>query len=65
MKLPGRAWLQFEVSPSGAGSMIQQTAVFEPPGLAGLLYWYTLFPVHDLIFKGMLRGIARAAVVTK
>lgn len=61
MKLPGRAWLQFEVSPTDEGSSIRQTAVFDPHGLAGLLYWYALYPVHGLIFGGMLRGIARAA----
>ena len=61
MKVPGRAWLQFEVSPSGSGSEIRQTAIFEPHGLAGLLYWYALLPVHGLIFGGMLRGIAREA----
>ena len=61
MKLPGRAWLQFEISPSSTGSVIRQTAVFEPHGLTGLLYWYALYPVHGLIFGGMLRGIARAA----
>ena len=61
MKLPGRAWLQFEISPSAKGSVIRQTAVFEPRGLLGLLYWYALYPVHGLIFGGMLRGIARAA----
>jgi uncharacterized protein YbjT (DUF2867 family) len=61
MKLPGRAWLQFEVSESSAGSTIRQTAVFDPHGLAGLLYWYALYPVHGLIFGGMLRGIAHAA----
>ena len=61
MKVPGRAWLQFEVSGSGGQSVIRQTAVFEPHGLAGLLYWYALYPVHSLIFGGMLREIARAA----
>ena len=61
MKLPGRAWLQFEVAPGGTGSVIRQTAVFEPHGVTGLLYWYALYPVHGLIFGGMLRGIARAA----
>jgi len=61
MKLPGRAWLQFEVTPSATGSVIRQTAVFEPRGLMGLVYWYALYPVHGLIFGGMLRGIARAA----
>jgi uncharacterized protein YbjT (DUF2867 family) len=60
MKVPGRAWLQFEVSGDGAGSVIRQTAIFEPRGLAGLAYWYALFPVHGLIFGGMLRNIAAA-----
>ncbi len=61
MKVPGRAWLQFEVSRSGTGSCIRQTAIFEPHGLGGLLYWYALLPVHGLIFGGMLRAIARAS----
>lgn len=63
MKVPGRAWLQFEVCSSGTGSTIRQTAIFEPRGLAGLLYWYALLPVHGLIFGGMLRGIAKAGAV--
>jgi len=58
MKVPGRAWLQFEVTGDGSTSTIRQTAVFEPRGVAGLLYWYSLYPVHALIFRGMLRGIA-------
>ena len=61
MKLPGRAWLQFEVEPNSAGSVIRQTAIFDPAGLAGLMYWYALFPVHKWIFAGMLRKIAAAA----
>ena len=63
MKVPGRAWLQFEVEPAEAGSRITQTAVFDPLGLAGLLYWYGLYPIHWLIFRGMLRGIARRALL--
>ena len=62
MKVPGRAWLQFEVTPETQGSSIRQTAVFDPAGLAGLLYWYALYPVHRWIFAGMLREIARQAV---
>ena len=61
MKVPGRAWLQFEVSGEGDRSVIRQTALFEPRGLAGLAYWYALYPIHNLIFAGMLRGIATAA----
>jgi len=63
MKLPGRAWLQFEVQPddSGHGSTITQTAIFDPTGLVGPLYWYALWPMHQFVFAGMLKGIARAA----
>jgi uncharacterized protein YbjT (DUF2867 family) len=59
MKLPGRAWLQFEVDEDELGTIIRQTAVFDPVGLFGLVYWYALFPVHSLVFAGMLRGIVR------
>jgi uncharacterized protein YbjT (DUF2867 family) len=59
MRLPGRAWLQFEVTPLGqARAEIRQTAIFDPAGLLGLLYWYGLYPLHALIFKGMLQAIA-------
>lgn len=61
MRVPGRAWLQFEVSGDERESHIRQTALFEPRGLAGLAYWYALYPVHGFVFGGMLRGIARAA----
>jgi uncharacterized protein YbjT (DUF2867 family) len=60
MKLPGRAWLQFEVDEDDIGTIIRQTAIFDPIGLFGLLYWYALFPVHSLIFRGMLRRIVKA-----
>ncbi|HVB99217.1 MAG TPA: DUF2867 domain-containing protein [Candidatus Dormibacteraeota bacterium] len=62
MKLPGRAWLQFELAPDPAGTSIRQTAIFDPLGVSGLLYWYGLYPAHRLIFAGMLRGIAAAAI---
>jgi uncharacterized protein YbjT (DUF2867 family) len=58
MKLPGRAWLEFEVEPEPSGSTIRQTAIFDPIGLAGLIYWYVLYPLHQLVFAGMLRRIA-------
>jgi len=61
MKLPGRAWLQFEVEEDGQGSIIRQSSIFDPVGLLGLLYWYGLYPLHSLVFAGMLRVIAEAA----
>lgn len=60
MKLPGRAWLQFEVTGDHAGATIRQTAIFDPVGIFGLLYWYALYPLHELVFAGMLRGIVKA-----
>jgi len=61
MRLPGRAWLEFEVEPEPGGARIRQTAQFDPVGVQGLAYWYGIFPLHALVFRGMLRGIARAA----
>ena len=61
MRLPGRAWLQFEVDGDENGSTVRQTAIFDPSGLAGLLYWYALLPVHLFVFRGMLTGIAAEA----
>jgi uncharacterized protein YbjT (DUF2867 family) len=61
MRLPGRAWLDFEVAGDGAGSTIRQTAIFDPVGLAGLAYWYGVYPLHRLVFAGMLRAIGEAA----
>ena len=60
MKLPGRAWLEFEVEPHGKTSVIRQTAIFDPMGLAGLAYWYGLYPLHRLVFAKMLSRIAEA-----
>jgi uncharacterized protein YbjT (DUF2867 family) len=60
MKLPGRAWLQFEVEEGDGGCVVRQTALFDPVGLAGLLYWDGIYPLHALIFRGMFRGIIRA-----
>jgi hypothetical protein len=62
MKVPGRAWLEFEVVPAADGAFVHQTAMFEPIGLPGLLYWYALAPVHALVFGGLLRAIARRAL---
>jgi uncharacterized protein YbjT (DUF2867 family) len=67
MKVPGRAWLQFEAHPiaGGAGEAQQcrfvQTAYFAPKGLGGLLYWYLLYPIHARIFSAMADRIAAAA----
>jgi len=62
MRVPGPAWLQFEALPRPkAGTLLVQTAFFEPHGFWGLAYWYGLYPLHQLVFSGMARAVARRA----
>jgi hypothetical protein len=66
MKLPGRAWLQWEVKPTEPGhAVIHQTAIFDPAGFLGLAYWYLVYPLHVLVFAGMHRALARRAERSK
>jgi uncharacterized protein YbjT (DUF2867 family) len=62
MKLPGRAWLRFDLVPQDDGTTeLRQTAFFEPRGLLGFLYWGLVSPFHALVFPAMLRDLARRA----
>ena len=61
MKLPGRAWLQFEVQPDAGGARVEQTAFFEPHGLLGYLYWYSVLPLHRFVFPGLIDALKRQA----
>lgn len=55
MKLPGEAWLEFKI----IDGVLHQNATFRPLGLSGRLYWYSVLPFHGLIFKGMLKKLAK------
>ena len=57
MKVPGKAWLEFKIK----GDELVQTAYFYPRGLFGRLYWYTLIPIHYLVFGNMIRSILKKA----
>ena len=62
MKVPGEAVLEILLEERGDGATeVRQRALFRPRGLLGLLYWYSVLPLHNLVFVGMLRGIAHAA----
>ena len=62
MKVPGVAWLQFKAEPLADGTThLSQDAFFAPKGLFGILYWYLLYPIHRLIFSGMIRELALRA----
>lgn len=65
MRLPGKAWLEFQAEPlEGGRTQLTQTAFFEPRGLFGFLYWYAVAPFHALIFGGMAKNIAKRAQAT-
>ncbi|WP_231743833.1 SDR family oxidoreductase [Stieleria neptunia] len=62
MKLPGDAELDFQLTPAENDStVVTMTARFRPSGLLGLAYWYSVLPLHGLVFPVMLRGIKRDA----
>jgi len=63
MKVPGQAWLQFEVKAQDHDirPLLTQTAFFAPKGLLGLVYWYALYPIHSMIFGGMIQKLAKRA----
>jgi uncharacterized protein YbjT (DUF2867 family) len=62
MRVWGQAWLEFDVESLGENrSRLTQTARYYPRGLFGLAYWYGIYPIHTFVFRGMARGIGRAA----
>jgi len=62
MKLPGRAWLQFKVEPlDNNQTRLIQTAFFAPKGLFGLVYWYSLYPIHGWIFSSLIDRLGERA----
>ena len=61
MKVPGHAWLEWRVSQSQTGCLVEQKAVFVPRGLWGRCYWLALVPAHAVIFKRMLKAVVREA----
>jgi uncharacterized protein YbjT (DUF2867 family) len=63
MKLPGRAWLEFRVSPAADGNDLSVTSYFEPRGSAGKAYWYTFVPLHHFIFDNLIAQIEKRAGV--
>jgi uncharacterized protein YbjT (DUF2867 family) len=62
MKVPGKAWLEFQSIPQADGNtLLTQSAYFAPRGLAGFLYWYFLYPIHSFIFSGLIGRVAKRA----
>ena len=59
MRLPGEAWLEFQIVPTKDGDQLIQTATFRPRGVSGRLYWYVVLPMHHFIFNGMIKALTQ------
>lgn len=59
MKLPGEAWLEFNISEENGKTIVNQVATFRPKGLWGRVYWYLVMPFHFFVFEGMLRNLVK------
>ena len=61
MKVPGKAWLQFESTPQDGKTLLTETAYYEPRGFWGFVYWYAMWPFHAFLFDGLIRRLAARA----
>ena len=61
MKLPGRGWLEFELKEENNTVNLYVSSIFDPIGLFGRLYWYALYPLHFIVFSGMMNQIKKLA----
>ncbi|MEM9671957.1 MAG: SDR family oxidoreductase [Bacteroidota bacterium] len=59
MKLPGDAWLEFKVIEENGQNYLLQTATYRPQGVAGRLYWWSVWPFHGFVFPGMAKRVIR------
>ena len=62
MKIPGKAWLQWEIQKEGGKTRLTQSALFEPMGFWGWAYWYGAYPVHHFIFDALIDALADSAL---
>jgi uncharacterized protein YbjT (DUF2867 family) len=49
----GDGWLAWRIT--DAPPRVQQAAAFRPKGLLGLAYWWALWPMHQVVFRLMVR----------
>lgn len=61
MKVPGKAWLEFQSEPQNGQTLLTVTAYFASRGLWGFLYWYLMWPFHAFLFDGLTRRLAERA----
>jgi hypothetical protein len=66
MKMPGLAWLEWNVEPTPeGGTKVIQRAIFVPKGLLGHFYWLTVLPMHGLVFPSMVKHVAHGTRIKR
>ena len=61
LKTPGEAWLKFEAIEDSDCSYLVVSAIFEPKGIWGYFYWYSILPLHKFIFRDLTNAIKSEA----
>ena len=59
MKLPGKAWLEFNLKEEENKRVLNVTAYYDTRSLFGKVYWYTCLPFHRFIFYNLIREIEK------
>lgn len=59
MKLPGRAWLEFNIGKEGNKRRLSVTAYYDTETLFGTIYWYVFLPFHHFIFYRLISEIEK------
>jgi hypothetical protein len=62
MKMPGKAWLDFQILDEGRHRRLSITAYFHTQSFGGRLYWYSFLPLHRFIFNGLIKQIEKRSV---
>lgn len=62
MKLPGEAWLEFLITSEKNRNELKQNAIFRPRGIFGHIYWYLFYPIHLIMFPGMLKRLVKGTI---
>lgn len=59
MKLPGRAWLEFNITEEVNKRDLNVTAYYDTSGFLGKAYWFLCLPFHHFIFHNLIKEIEK------
>ena len=62
MRTPGKAWLEFTITKREDGNYLVLRAYFEPDGIFGYAYWYSLYFIHKYMFTKMINTLHEKAM---